>query len=80
MSTPKVFAVSLDSGAIIIDFNEVASEISGYSRDEVIGRNWFEIFIPEENIVTILEVFTTIFNESVFIAMQPCISVTLRIL
>ena len=57
----ELFEVSLDSGAIIIDFNDKASEISGYKREEVIGKNWFEIFIPNEDMVEILEVFSNLF-------------------
>ena len=60
-SSPEVFAVSLDSGAIIIDFNNIASQISGYSPKEVIGKNWFEIFIQNDDMVEVLEVFSDLF-------------------
>ena len=62
ISSQEVFAVSLDAGAIIIDFNETASKISGYHRNEIIGKNWFEIFIPESNIIEMLEVFGDLFK------------------
>ena len=55
------FVVSLNSGAVIIDFNDTASKISGYSKQEVIGKNWFEIFIPNSNILEMLEVFNDLF-------------------
>jgi len=61
MSHQDVFAVSLDAGAIIIDFNETASKISGYSKEEVIGKNWFEIFIPEADLVKVLGAFNGLF-------------------
>ncbi len=64
MLNQNVFEVSLDAGAIIIDFNETASNISGYSRDEVLNKNWFEIFIPESDIVEILKVFSDLFHGS----------------
>ena len=62
MQNQDFFSVSLDSGAIIKDFNNKASEISGYSKHEVIGKNWFEIFIPESDILVVLEVFSNLFH------------------
>ncbi len=61
MPNQTQFKVSLDAGAIIVDFNETASQISGYSKGEVIGKNWFEIFIPDSNIVEVLNVFSNLF-------------------
>ena len=61
MLNQNVFKVSLDAGAIIIDFNDTASKISGYSKNEVLGKNWFEVFIPDENMVEILTVFNDLF-------------------
>jgi len=62
MLSQKVFIVALDSGAIITDFNDAASRISGYSKDEVIGKNWFEIFIPDRNLLEVLQVFSDLFQ------------------
>lgn len=62
MQTQDVFMVSLDAGAIILDFNEIASNISGYTKEEVLGKNWFEIFIPDSNLVEVLKVFNGLFN------------------
>lgn len=64
MINQDVFSVSLDAGAIIIDFSETASKISGYTKTEVIGKNWFEIFIPESDLVEMLKVFTDLFHGS----------------
>jgi len=58
----ELFEVWLDEGAIIIDFNDIASKVSGYTRDEVVGKNWFELFIQEENIVDVLMVFNNLFR------------------
>ena len=58
---PK-FEVKLDAGAIIIEFNDEASRISGYSKEEVIGRNWFEVFIPNSNLLELLAVFERLFK------------------
>jgi len=54
MKDVDVFAVTLDQGAIIVEFNDFASKLTGYSPDEVIGKNWFEIFIKPKNLIEIL--------------------------
>ena len=62
MEKNKIIVVSLDSGALIVEFNEYAQELTGYSKDDVIGKNWFEIFIPDSNMVEVLEVFRGVFS------------------
>lgn len=57
----KDFSCLLDSGAIIIEFND-RSFITGYHSDEIVGENWFDIFIPDADMVEILEVFSGVFN------------------
>ncbi|MCV6606954.1 MAG: PAS domain S-box protein [Campylobacterales bacterium] len=56
------FQVQLDAGAIIKEFNDEACQISGYTKEEVIGKNWFEVFIPESNMMEVLEVFQNLFK------------------
>ncbi|WP_415398216.1 PAS domain S-box protein [Sulfurimonas sp. CS5] len=62
MSNKNVFTVSLDAGAIILDFNDTSSNISGYTKKELLGKNWFEIFIPDSNLVEVLGVFSDLFH------------------
>ncbi|MFC2074563.1 PAS domain S-box protein [Campylobacterota bacterium] len=57
MLKDNLFRVTLDTNANIIDFDEGASALSGYSPSDVLGKNWFETFIPEENLDEILAVF-----------------------
>ncbi len=40
--------VTLDEKKTILTFNEYASKITGYKKEEVIGKNWFDIFIENE--------------------------------
>jgi two-component system NtrC family sensor kinase len=47
MNTPQNFIVELDSNMKIKMFNRGCEVITGYSRVEVIGRDWLELFIPE---------------------------------
>lgn len=57
MIKDDVFHVVLDTNAIILEFDGLAPIISGYSASEVIGRNWFEVFIPQSNTEEMLTVF-----------------------
>lgn len=57
MLNDHLFRVTLDINANIIEFDEGTSGISGYSSSEVLGKNWFETFIPEEDLDEILAVF-----------------------
>ncbi len=57
MHNDNIFRVTLDIHANIIDFGDGACAISGYSSSDVMGKNWFEIFIPEEDLDEIMVVF-----------------------
>jgi PAS domain S-box-containing protein len=46
IETANVMIVVLDSGGDIQLFNRTAEEITGYSREEVIGKNCFETIVP----------------------------------
>ncbi len=45
----ELASVMLDTEARITYCNEYLLRISGWERDEVIGRNWFETFMPSEH-------------------------------
>jgi len=53
--------VKLDADSLIIEFNRGAEKISGYSAQEVLGKNWFKIFIPNDDLPEILKIFSDIF-------------------
>ncbi|MFK5985564.1 MAG: PAS domain S-box protein [Pseudomonadota bacterium] len=55
-----IFSGKLDSGAIIIEFTDPGG-FTGYNSGELLGRNWFEVFIPDAAIVEVLEVFQGLF-------------------
>lgn len=61
MKNTHTFVVALDSEANIVEFNEYASKLTGYKKNEVLGKNWFALFIPEANMIEILEVFNSLF-------------------
>jgi len=55
------FEVLLDADASIVDFSEQACEFTGYSKNEVIGENWFMLFIPESSITKMIDMFVDTF-------------------
>jgi PAS domain S-box-containing protein len=48
-------AISNDEG--VVDVNRKACEILGYRREEIIGKNWFETFVPSQNRAVIRQLF-----------------------
>ncbi|MEJ5273332.1 MAG: GAF domain-containing protein [Spirochaetota bacterium] len=44
-----VIIIGLGKNSKIILFNRFAEELTGYQSDEVIGKNWIEIFIDKED-------------------------------
>jgi len=51
--------VILDEEGTIVDLDTTIERI-GYRRDEVIGKNWFDIFIDQADRAKIYRVFRTI--------------------
>ena len=49
--------MALDTNQIVTLINSKGCEILGYSREEILGQNWFDNFIPQENIKEIRVVF-----------------------
>lgn len=39
--------VIVDSAGIILEFSPFAENLTGYAARDVVGRDWFEVFIPE---------------------------------
>ena len=57
MDTPQNLIVELDKNMRIKMFNKGCEIITGYSRNEVIGKDWIELFIPDRLKNTIRIVF-----------------------
>jgi len=47
IETANVFFVALDHEGRIVMINEAAERITGYSREELSGENWFETLVPK---------------------------------
>ncbi|MEA3450415.1 MAG: PAS domain S-box protein [Bacteroidota bacterium] len=78
LETANTFIIGLNKNAEITIFNEYAENITGYSKEEVIGKNWFKIFIPDNEKNNIQMVFSDVLkkmpkasiNENVIITKQ----------
>jgi PAS domain S-box-containing protein len=46
--TANAMIIGLDTGGNITIFNQAAEEVTGYTRAEVLGKNWFEIIVPRD--------------------------------
>ena len=42
-----VILILLDTEGRIVRFNQYMEKLAGYTLDEVVGRDWFDVFIPE---------------------------------
>lgn len=49
LSNVKLATVMLDRDAQITYCNDHLLQVSGWNREEVIGKNWFDIFMPPEH-------------------------------
>jgi PAS domain S-box-containing protein len=55
--TAHAIVLILDPQGRIVRFNSFMQELSGYSLEEVRGKDWFETFLPERDRARIHEVF-----------------------
>ena len=61
--TANAFILTLDLNANITMFNKFAEKLTGYKKEEVLGKNWFNLFIPKQNRTIIPEVFANVLKE-----------------
>lgn len=57
INTANVMIVTLKPDGTILGFNSFAEKLTGYKREEVMGKNWMDIFIPEDMLPEINDVF-----------------------
>lgn len=62
-NAPYIIIV-LDTQGKILFFNKYVENITGYSAKEVLGREWFEIFISSKNRKKLKKVFSSILEEN----------------
>jgi PAS domain S-box-containing protein len=42
-----VIMIAIDNNETVVDINKKGLKILGCSRDEVVGKNWFDVFVPK---------------------------------
>ncbi|MBU1652380.1 PAS domain S-box protein, partial [bacterium] len=57
IETADAIIVTLDRDAKITTFNCYAEELTGHTKNEVLGKNWFDLFIPKHDKEMIPKVF-----------------------
>jgi two-component system cell cycle sensor histidine kinase/response regulator CckA len=62
IETSNAIVLVLDNDANIVTFNRAAEEITGYSREEVIGRNW-DFFAPRGRFPELWEEFDQLITD-----------------
>lgn len=57
IETSNAIVIGVDTKGIINIFNKTAETITGYSKEEIIGQNWFELITPIEALPQVWEEF-----------------------
>ena len=61
VDTPQI-GIALDTQANLVFANKRFLELTGWRKDEIIGRNWFDLFIPEDVRETVRNVFDAVMH------------------
>ncbi len=64
IESAEVIIIGLDYTGHVKLFNHAAESTTGYSRDEVVDRNWFDVVVPSERFPYVKEEFSRLVNES----------------
>ena len=62
VNTPQI-GIALDPDARIVFANEHFLKLTGWEEQEVLGRNWFDMFIPEQVRETVRQVFHMVMSQ-----------------
>lgn len=60
IETANSLIVGLDKQGTILFFNKKCEELTGFKREEILGKNWLEYFIPERTKSNIIQGFEQI--------------------
>lgn len=63
IATLRGIVLVLDTGGRITLVNPYFEELTGYAEDEILGRDWFDTFIPEDERDTIRKFFAVVLGE-----------------
>ncbi|MEL7427717.1 MAG: PAS domain S-box protein, partial [Bacteroidota bacterium] len=60
IETANVMVIGLDSVGRVTIFNHAAQKLTGYTQEELAGKNWFETLVPRERFPEVWESFQEI--------------------
>ncbi len=58
LDTANTILIALDTHANVTLVNRKGCEILGYEEGEILGKNWFEHFVPEDSVERVRDVFS----------------------
>ncbi len=62
LNIPQI-GISLDTKGQIVFANQYFLDLTGWSEEDVLGKNWFDMFIPEEGREQIRNIFETTMSD-----------------
>ncbi|MBI9080339.1 MAG: PAS domain S-box protein [Pseudodesulfovibrio sp.] len=63
IESADVIIVGLDYAGQVQLLNRAGETLTGYSREELIGRNWFDVVVPKDQYPFVWDEFTRLLNE-----------------
>jgi PAS domain S-box-containing protein len=63
IETANAIILTLDEKAKITTFNNFAEKLTGYTKEEVLGKNWFKCFIPKRERNEIPQIFRDVLHK-----------------
>mgnify|MGYP001361135324 CR=1 FL=1 len=64
INTANLLVVNLDDNGNVVGLNNRAEETTGYKREEIIGKNWFETTVPKNVFPEVWEIFEKTISRS----------------
>ena len=68
MENVRLIAVTLDRERRITFCNAGLAELTGWTREEILGRDWFDLFVPEEVRAGVRDAFGKLLAGDIFVA------------
>lgn len=62
IETAPVIIITLDEPDSILEFNKYAERLTGYRKQDVVGKSWVNLFTPEQNKKRTSNILKRIFN------------------
>ncbi len=61
----QVIIVVLDTNGNVAMINKKGCEVLGYNKNDILGKNWFNTFIPKKNLTRVKKVFNNLLKKEI---------------